>query len=227
MTTWLQNIRPALTFPTKSQFGEDQIAFSILSNIDKVTEKGFVVDIGANTFHGSNSKLFMEHGFDALRFDGKEDPNAEDLKVHWMTKDNIVELLKMYGCPKKFELLSIDVDGNDLYLLNEIWKAGYKPSLVIAEINPKFKREESFTIAYNENHTFQNNDYYGMSFEALKRVGKKYGYVPIYIHVGINAFFIRKELIEGLGEPVINYTKKQDWPHKPGMQWIEVTEGGL
>ena len=50
---------------------------------------------------------------------------------------NIVELFERFGVPYHFDLLSVDTDAYDWFMLETIFEAGYKPRVVVSEINSK------------------------------------------------------------------------------------------
>ena len=45
--------------------------------------------------------------------------------------DPILQLFKKYNVRKKFDLLSVDSDNNDFFMLEAILKAGYRPRVII------------------------------------------------------------------------------------------------
>ena len=48
---------------------------------------------------------------------------------------NIVKLFERFVVPYNFDLLSVDTDAYDWFMLEAIFEAGYKPRVVITEIN--------------------------------------------------------------------------------------------
>jgi hypothetical protein len=79
-----------------------------------------------------------------------------------ITADNVNEVFDAAGIPYDLDLLSIDIDGNDLW----VWKAlAYRPRVVIIEYNPKWSAKKSRTVPYD-----------GASVLALTRVGTEKGY---------------------------------------------------
>jgi hypothetical protein len=145
-----------------------------------------------------------------------------DIKEEFITAENINHLFRKYDVPKNFDLLSIDIDGNDLW----VWKAiedDWAPRVVVIEFNGCIPCGVSKTIEYNPKHTFQKNDYYGASFEALKKLGKEKGYVLIYQLRDTNMFFVRKDLVDRQDFNVSYRHTQYHPPHPIGKQykWIE------
>lgn len=110
-----------------------------------------------------------------------------------ITRDNIDKLI---GSVLKGEigLLSIDIDGNDLYAWERI--EVISPCVVIIEYNAKFPPPIRWSIDYDEKHVWNSTDYMGASLAALADLGKKKGYQLVGCNLnGTNAFFVRKDLV--------------------------------
>lgn len=110
------------------------------------------------------------------------------------TKENINQLFVENGFEGEIDLLCIDIDGNDYH----IWEAieAVSPRVVVIEYNAKFHPPVNWTIAYNSTHAWRGGDYFGASLKALERLGLKKGYRLVGCNlVGVNAFFVREDLI--------------------------------
>ena len=63
--------------------------------------------------------------------DGRfEDPSI-NLKKVMFWPSNIVQLFQEFGVKTHFDLLSVDMDSYDWFMLERILEAGYKPRVVI------------------------------------------------------------------------------------------------
>jgi hypothetical protein len=92
--------------------------------------------------------------------------------------------------PPEFDLLSIDVDGNDYW----IWKAidGYHPRVVVIEYNIFFGPTVRKTIPYNADFHWDKTPYHGASLAALQKLGREKGYTLVHAEsYAPNAFFLR------------------------------------
>ena len=49
--------------------------------------------------------------------------------------DNIVQLFREFGVKTHFDLLSVDMDSYDWFMLERILEAGYKPRVMIIIVN--------------------------------------------------------------------------------------------
>ena len=121
------------------------------------------------------------------------------LKVlnEFITKENINELFRKAGISGEIDLLSIDVDGNDYYILENIEVVS--PRVLILEYNGKFPPNCSWKQAYNAEHIWDGSDRHGASLCALNQLANQKGYSLAGTNInGCNAFFIRKDLVNDL-----------------------------
>src|ERR1035437_342237 len=157
---WVKKIKNVPTYKMFAQFGEEAVFDYIFQNIG--TTNKYVVDFGASELNSglSNSKYLFENGWSGLLMDGKSDGNPL-IKEEFITAENICSLFDKYSVPKEFDLLSIDIDGNDVWVMESIFKGGYKPRVIINELNGCLPVGVNATIKYNPNHVWGENDYYG------------------------------------------------------------------
>ena len=219
--TWvrqIQNIQPKKVY---SQFGEEPYFDFIFKNIGIINH--YLVDFGAGGLGSqmSNSRYLMEQGWTGLRMDGCPDPDT-DIKQEFITSENIIELFEKYKVPKRFDFLSIDVDGNDYHILKKIFDAGYKPQLIVAEFNGCIPENESRAIAYNPNHTWSENDYYGFSFLAGKKLTSQNGYSLIHQVASTNMYFVLDDLLGGHTDYGVSYKRHQYHAHAPNKAWVNI-----
>jgi hypothetical protein len=115
-----------------------------------------------------------------------------------VTPENIDDLVREHG-PPDVDLLSIDIDGNDLW----VWRAitAIEPRVVVIEYNATFGPTRSVTVPYKE--TFDrygehgSGFYHGASLAALGKVGTDKGYALVGCESrGANAFFVRSDLLD-------------------------------
>ena len=76
---------------------------------------------------------------------GHEDPSI-NLKKVMFWPDNIVELFERFEVSDQFDLLSVDMDSYDWFILEKVLEAGYKPRVIIIECNTMFELEDSKSI---------------------------------------------------------------------------------
>jgi hypothetical protein len=117
-----------------SQNNEEGYIRHILATIG---DGKFLVDLGAKDgFNQSNTRYFVEKGYQGLLIDSDDMAGeSKEVRRHKIFSGNIIPLLRTYKCPKSFDLLSIDLDGTDYWVLKMILK-NYSPKLIVAEFNP-------------------------------------------------------------------------------------------
>ena len=90
------------------------------------------------------------------------------------------------------DLLSIDIDGNELYLLNKL--SQIRPRVIVVEYNSKFPPPFKKSIKYSPNFIWKYDDYLGSSLQQLVDNLKKKNYALVGCNVsGVNAFFVKKK----------------------------------
>jgi hypothetical protein len=116
----------------------------------------------------------------------------------WITLENIVGLCRQgaeASEAKAVDVVSLDLDGNDLYLVRALLEAGLGPRLFIVEYNAKFPPPVKFTIAYDPAHTWKGDDYFGASLSSFADLFAEFGYGLVCCNAGTgcNAFFVKNE----------------------------------
>jgi hypothetical protein len=182
-----------------SQFEEYKLVSRALEIIG-VNKDGWCVDFGAGDgYDSSNScNLISDHGFSSVQIEPAEyefkllrERYAENPKVYPIKKfvgltseDGLHVLLKETPCPRDFDFLSIDIDGNDIYAWLAIRE--YTSKLVLIEFNPSFPGDVDWRQACDPN--IQQ----GNSLLATVNVARELGYELIAV-TQINALFVRLE----------------------------------
>ncbi len=167
--------------------GEDRIVARIFRKIG--TTNKVAVEFGAaDGVRKSNTAHFREHGWTVRMFDVEPlDPIVTQADI---TAENVNRVFDEAGIPYEFDLLSIDIDGNDLW----VWEAlAFRPRVVIIEYNPKWKAHKSRTVRYDPHRRWDRTDYYGASALALTRLGRKKGY-DLVASTKPNLIFVLKGL---------------------------------
>lgn len=155
-----------------------------------------------------------------LRYLGWSQVIRDKENGHFVKRENIID--SIYGLSR--DLLSIDIDGNDYWILEEILQNWPPPenqlSVIIAEFNPAFT--DSRTIAYNPDHVWAGDDYYGFTFEAGVKLAEKHGYEVIFQIADMNMIMVRKDLIEGLTVPPVTYKQSDFFKMSDRTDWVMI-----
>lgn len=191
-----------------SQGGEDGIIHEICRQLG--LEDGWFVEFGAwDGVRFSNTYALAQRGWRGVSIEG--DPQrAEELAqnmraysgVHALCRyisldgdDRLDAILAGTPVPREFDLLSIDVDGNDYWLWKSVTE--YRPKIVVIEYNANFKPDESRTIPYDAGHRWDGTMFYGASAAALNRLAGEKGYMLVAYTRNLNLFFVRLDLAGG------------------------------
>jgi hypothetical protein len=188
-----------------SQTDEDGIIQEIFKRIG-VTSKTFVEFGVENGLENNTLKLLLE-GWSGLWIEGSESCvlqikskfqdvlSSGRLKITaaFIDRDNINSLIGTHF-KGEIDLLSLDIDGNDIYILESM--SIINPRALVVEYNGKFPPPMDIAQQYNPGHRWDGSDYGGSSLEAITRVAKCKGYRLVGCGIaGNNAFFVRSDLV--------------------------------
>ena len=196
-------------FKVFSQWGEDGILQYLLRVVPIVNQT--FIEFGVEDFFQSNCRfLMMKDNWRGFVIDGSEE-NIERLKTSYffwkhelgalasfITRENINELLSHSGFEEDLGILSIDLDGIDLYVLEAI--TNFRPRILICEYNAVFGVERKISVPYDpafvRTARHSSNLYAGASLAALHHVAAMKGYSLVGTNsAGNNAFFVRNDLL--------------------------------
>lgn len=204
-------------FRVNSQWGEDGIIQWLIHHIP-IKNKTFI-EFGVENYEEANTRFLLENdNWSGMIMDGSSD-NIDYVKrseLYWrydlcaidafITKENINQLLRSSGFDEDLGLLSVDIDGNDFWVLKEI--NCMKPRILICEYNSIYGEKEKVTIPYKADfyrtEAHYSNLYFGASLEAIKLLAGEKGYTFVGANSnGCNAFFVRNDLANFLPEKML------------------------
>lgn len=211
-----------------SQNDEDGILDFLFRNIPPVN--WFFVEFGVGPPWGSNleqtgleanCRLLKENGWHGLFMDANLYPEPYDVKQEFVTALNINLLLSKYRVPVQFDLISIDVDGQDFWVWSNLMCL---PQVVLIEYNANLPVDASLVVPYQADFVWDGTKWFGASLLALNRLGISKGYVLVYAN-GVNAFFVRRDLLANpqdfIFEKIYRYRDLHS-PGKPGRPWTKI-----
>lgn len=203
-----------------SQWGEDGILDYLCDVIS--LDRPHILELGAGNFLECNSRFLIENRFaSSVLVDAREDliPTVRNDGAYWKTHmmaicdwitpssvKNIQETaLEFLG---HIDIISIDLDGNDFWVMSEIDLSETK--IIVVEYNPIFGINFPVSIprddSFSRESAHYSNLYYGVGLKAWVDYFSKLGFGFAGSNkVGSNAFFIKKEFIDGL-----DFTPNQD-----------------
>ena len=203
MTGWqedaiYQKISDLKKFEKKvySQNNEDGITIELIKRLFSNRQNNrYFVEFGTQDGSECNTRILREYyGWSGLLMDGSYSNDYINLKKEFISKENIVSLFKKYNTPLNIDLLSIDIDFNDFYVLFELLKEGYTFDIIILEYNAYFLPNEDAVVKYDSNMMWDCTNYFGASLLSFKKLLNKFGYGLVYTESrGVNAFFVAEK----------------------------------
>jgi hypothetical protein len=183
-----------------SQNGEDGIIAKVLEVIGAPV--GWCVEFGAwDGRHLSNTRALVDDGFSAVFIEGstqrfaelqaeaRANPKIVALNAYVGTgpDDGLDALLGQTPVPVDFEVLSIDIDGNDYH----VWRAvgRYRPKVVVIEYNPTIPT----AVEFIQPESREVNQ--GSSILSLTRLARDKGY-ELVCATTWNCIFVRAEYFD-------------------------------
>lgn len=222
----LKELHNALTAVPKeageSQSGEHKIIDKIFEFIEPSNK--FFVDIGAGLYGRgvmSNTSHLLNKGWTGLMIDAETGGDGM-IKKHFVTPDNITGILRMYGVPTCFDLLSIDIDSFDLDILDEVCE-WHVPSVICTEYNGCLPPDTSVKLKHEEGYVWDETAKYGYSFGAGVKFAEKFGYRIVLNHANMNLFMIHKSVLGDQSEVPLTILAEQQFYHayNPNAEWVE------
>ncbi|MBN8943053.1 MAG: hypothetical protein J0H01_26345 [Rhizobiales bacterium] len=190
-----------------SQSDEDGIIQEIFFRIG-TGDKTFV-EFGVETGLECNTALLLMQGWSGLWIEGDEKscskiksthkPFVDDARLSienaHVDRDNINQIISGRYAGGEIDLLSIDIDSNDYW----IWSAidCVSPRVVIVEYNASWPPSATITVPYDPNARWNGTNLFGASLGALAKLSDHKGYKLVGCSLsGVNAFFVRDDLVE-------------------------------
>ncbi|MFD2369927.1 hypothetical protein ACFSO0_08110 [Brevibacillus sp. GCM10020057] len=214
----------ALSFYEKrvfSQNGEDGIIEELFARIG--TSGKFFVEFGVSTGAECMTRNFLvHHGWSGVMIEANPYHYEQLVKqfghmsglslVHERVKrENIAAIFRANSVPAAFDFLSIDIDGNVYW----VWGAlsDWQPRVAVIEYNASFPPPAKMVVPYDPVFVWDGTSYFGASLTSLAGRGAQLGYALIGTDShGVNAFFVRRVLLDACGFPEL--TPKQAY-HPP------------
>lgn len=225
-----------------SQSDEDGLTLEILRRLNLLKDVGVFAEYGVGTGMENNTLILRTLGWrgfwvgnEELAFKINCPKNDFHYAKTWITLENIADVTKQslieLGATE-LDVISLDLDGNDLFLVENLLEGGFLPKLFIVEYNAKYFPPIEWSIKYDPRHQWGDDDYFGASLMSFVKLFAKYGYklVCCNAHTGANAFFVREEF-SGLFNDVptdirdiyspSNYLLPDKTGHKSSLRAIE------
>lgn len=207
---WIESLYKYDNKDPFAQNGEGRMLEYIFNNIrpDLKPSQCQCIDIG-----GGDGEYLSNTAH--LKYIGWSQVVLDKQNGHFVKKDNVFDMV--YGLSR--DILSIDIDGNDYWILDELLsKWSSNPLVIIAEFNAMYT--DSRTIKYNHDHVWAGDSYYGFTFEAGLKLAEKHRYKVIFQIADMNMIMVRADLIEGLYIPPITYKQNDYFKMSERTDWV-------
>lgn len=192
-----------------AQTDEDGILAEIFRRVGAGNK--LFAEFGCGNGLENNTHLLLLAGWRGAWFDGDAERVAHiaesvPLRSHrlqvveaFVTRENAADLLA--GALRRLDLehteldlLSVDLDGNDIHIMNAVLER-FGARVLCVEYNGKFPYDLDIELEYRADHTWAEDDYQGASLAAYVRELKgRYTLISCNIS-GVNAFFVRDDLV--------------------------------
>lgn len=199
-----------------SQNKEDGILDYIFKEVGFTNKKGLELCCGSG-IECNLTNLIHNHKLDCLYFD-KSDKKIAKGENYWADKehspiyindfitfDNLQNYITGYGFDGDIDILSLDMDGIDYWIMRSL-KEYLSPRVIVLEFQDILGAELCWTVPYKEKFSGWNKyakggpNYSGASLRAFVNLLDNYNLVGIE-EKGFNAFFIRKDVSHNI--PVV------------------------
>jgi hypothetical protein len=183
-----------------SQTDEDGIILEIVKRLE--VQRGRFIELGSGDGLENNTLVLISLGWKGVWVDALppvvDAAGAGNLSVitKWVTRENFMSIFEEVGVDlEPFDVVSIDLDGNDWHLVKSLLEGGVEPKLFIVEYNGKFPPGVQWIMPYQAEHSFNGDDYFGASISAFVELFATFGYFIVCCNAstGVNAFFIKDE----------------------------------
>ena len=225
-TPWSENLDEINKFEYKltSQNNEDGIIDYLVNNISNPDNTFCEIGIDFYEFNSLNliknnwKGLLIENDelkCDKLKACLKKFYNKSEviIKNSYISYDNLNNIISENINKKDFDILSIDIDGMEYWVLECL---EVNPKIICVEFNPWMGKNDVITVPKFINFTYRWDYYYGASILAFTKLLKKKNYKLVAIDsTGTNAFFIiqkyfKKNIIEINPQTSFKYDKRFD-----------------
>ncbi len=202
---------PTWEFSGFSQNGEDGIIDFLLQKL--LRKNRYFVEIGsADGLENNTAWLAIGKKFSGLMIEGdpklalrlKKSIGAFNLGVEglqaFVTRENSADILQKMLFTEP-DLFSLDIDGNDYYILEALLTNGFKPKIIVVEYNSAFGPDNAITIPYQKEFNYLSAHpsglYYGVSISAWHKLLERFHYQFVTVDSnGVNAFYVDPNLFK-------------------------------
>lgn len=235
-------------FSNYSQNGEDGILLYLFSLAGHGHRRAVEMCAG-NGIENNTANLVLHHDWDALMVDGDSNTlergrnfyhrQKETCRIgpllarEWITAENVNRILEHHRFTDNVDLLSLDMDGIDYWILAAMKLA---PRIIVLEYNNRIPADQTVTVPYRPDFTvagsaFTGDGFFGASLGAFAKLLDGRGYRLVGANrQNTNAFFLRHDVLPefvacSAGSCLTSrWARHQQatWPTIAARGWVEV-----
>jgi hypothetical protein len=235
-------------FRNSSQNGEDGILLYLFTLAGHGSRRAVEICAG-DGIESNTANLVIHHDWDSLMLDGDAEliARGEDffrrhketnrigpkLAKGWITADNVNDILAQYGYDTDIDLLSLDMDGVDYWILKAI---ELRPRVIVVEYNNRIPADRFVTVQYQADFAaaggaWAGDGYFGASLGAFDKLLSARDYRLVGANrYNTNAFFLREDVLPSRARRSVESCltsrwaaqQRQKWPLVADRPWAEV-----
>ena len=212
-----------------SQNGEDGVLEHLFSRIG--TTNKFYAEFGVEDCTECNSRYLRTKGWSGLLMDGSNENASINLHKEVITVRNVASLLRKYSVPSELDLLSIDTDCFDWWLLLKLFRAEFRPRAVIVEVNshasmaPPIAKvvryrpgKEGYCSTASQRGGEGFTTWFGGSVSAFWELFRHFNYSMVYCESqGVNCMAVRDDVLGIEGGGRLSYSLSDVQLYQPPM----------
>lgn len=182
-----------------SESGEDGILSEIFRRIG--TTNRYLVEVGAADGAQNCTRALVEEGWRGVWVEADPDLCAAAATVAGeavtvvpvaASASNIVAVLEAAGCPERPDLVVVDIDGDDWWVLRSLLDR-CRPRVLVVEYNATFLPGEWWRLPYRPGRSWDRTFRHGASLDALAQLATAAGLVLVGCNaLGVNGFFVER-----------------------------------
>jgi hypothetical protein len=229
-------------FRNNSQNGEDGILLYLFSLAGHGSRRAVEMCAG-DGIENNSANLVLHHDWDVLMLDGNNDLLATGtafyarhqetcrigpkLAGEWITAENVNEILARHGYDEDIDLLTIDMDGVDYWILKAI---DLTPRVIVVEYNNRIPADRAITVPYEASFVaaggaFEGDGFFGASPGAFDKLLSGRGYRLVGANrQNTNAFFLREDVLPNRTACSVESCLASRWAAHQLARWPEIAD---
>lgn len=209
---WIERLYEVQRLGRKDFYSQNGEGIYLEYIVDSLYESSVCFSLGAIIDIGGGDGFYLSNTRQVSKFTGKKVHVFDRQNGYSVGVDNVLQLFTDPG------LISIDIDGNDYWVLNRILTK-FKPAIIVAEFNAHY--QDSRTIKYDDQFQWQGDSYYGFTFEAGKKLAEKHSYTVIFQNDNMNMYFLRNDLVN-VPVPPVTYEPQSYFKMSERTDWVMI-----